>query len=336
MSHLSVIVIARNEEALIAQCLSSVVAAVRKAGGGEIVMVDSASTDRTVSIARSIGVRVLSLSPDLALSAAAGRFVGFHKTHGELVMFVDGDTVIDSEWLRGSITYFEQADVAGVMGYLDDFDATGRRMPYVGGRSENVQTTPSLRGIAMYRRSAMSEVGTFNPYVREDEEAELALRLRRNGWRLLKIPLKMGDHLRGDNILRLQGHLRWASIGRTLRYAIREGNGVRFLVERCSKTMAFVAAILLLIAGATLSFLGYRLIEDLTVVFVVGAILSIALKKRNWMGPLIYVIQKVVILWSLFGGLVTRRVMDPWDYPLDAVEEIAAKIANGREATLFR
>jgi glycosyltransferase involved in cell wall biosynthesis len=50
---LSVIVITRNEEANIGECLASV------AFAGEIVVVDSGSTDRTVEIARAAGAQVV-------------------------------------------------------------------------------------------------------------------------------------------------------------------------------------------------------------------------------------------------------------------------------------
>src|SRR6185503_13514593 len=51
---LSVIVITRNEEANIAECLASVGFA------GEIVVVDSASTDSTAHIAQQAGAKVVS------------------------------------------------------------------------------------------------------------------------------------------------------------------------------------------------------------------------------------------------------------------------------------
>ena len=183
MSSLSIVIISKNEEAHIDQCLHSVLAAAAEIGGAEIIMVDSRSTDCTVKIAHSCGVRVLSLNPAWEMSASAGRFVGFHQTRGELVMFVDGDTVIDRDWFRVAIPYFHQADVAGMMGYLNDFDAQGQKLPYVGKRSKQVSTRPWLRGIGLYRRAAMIQVGTFNPYLSEEEEAELAFRLRRRGWR---------------------------------------------------------------------------------------------------------------------------------------------------------
>lgn len=53
MPRLSLIVITKNEEANIRRCLASVPFA------DEIVVVDSASTDRTVEVARSLGAKVL-------------------------------------------------------------------------------------------------------------------------------------------------------------------------------------------------------------------------------------------------------------------------------------
>src|SRR5207248_11598861 len=189
---------------------------------------------RTVEIARSCGVRVLSLNPECEMTASAGRFVGFYHTRGELVMFVDGDTVIDRGWFRAAIPYFEQIDVGGVMGYLNDFNEQGQELPFVGQRCTEARALPWLRGIAMYRRAAMKEAGTFNPYLSTEEEAELALRLRRRGSRLLQVPHEMGSHLRGMTrfafFLRSLHHKRLAPLGYTLRYAFSEGLGAQFLV----------------------------------------------------------------------------------------------------------
>ena len=280
MNSLSVVVIGRNEEARIAQCLRSVMAAAAQVGGAEIVMVDSASGDRTIEIARSCGVRVLSLNSDWEISASAGRFVGFHKTQGELVMFVDGDTVIDREWFRVAMPYFNQADVAGVMGHLNDLDAHGKELPYVGRRNARVIFSPWFRGIGMYRRAAMDEAGTFNPYLKEEEEAELAFRLTRQGWRLLNVPYKMGNHLRGtspfDYLLRRLNHGGFVLIGHTLRYAVNAGNGTQFVFKRCRRAINFAAATLGLLAGTTFALMGHHFVAEVILPMLVVALAAIA------------------------------------------------------------
>ena len=176
MKTFSVIVIGKNEEAHLDACLRSVLAAVEEVGEGEVVYVDSASTDRSVEVARALGVRVLALRPEWKHTPGGGRYIGFQHTTGELLMFVDGDCVLDRQWLCRALAYFTEPDVAGIAGYLSDVDAEGRATPFVGEQSLEVKTLPTLRGIAAYRRAALQEAGSFNPHLRSEEEAELALR----------------------------------------------------------------------------------------------------------------------------------------------------------------
>ena len=324
MNSLSIVIIGRNEESLIAQCLQSVLTAAEEVGGAEVVMVDSASTDRTVEIARSLNVPVLSLKPEWGMSASAGRYVGFHHTHGESVMFVDADTVIERDWFRAALPYFDQADVAGVMGYLKDFDEQGHELPYVGQRSTQVRDMPWLRGIGLYRRSAMHQAGTFNPYVTTEEEAELAFRLRRHGFRLLQVPHAMGSHLRGASarsfLRRNMHHYRLAPLGRTLRYALSAGVGPQFFFQRFRPTLEFVGTISTLLAGAAFFWLDHRLMAEVILGMDAAVFAAIAIKKRNPMGPLIYCAQHSQILYGLLTGFFTAEVKDPRDYPLDAIE----------------
>jgi len=324
MNSLSIVIIGRNEEAHIARCLRSVIDAAAEIGGAEIVLVDSASTDRTAEIARSLGVRVLALNPASGMSAAAGRFVGFHGTRGELVMFVDGDTVIDRNWFRTAIPYFKQADVAGVMGYLRDFDEQGQELPFVGQRYTEVCSLPWLRGIAMYRRAAMDDVGTFNPYLLTEEEAELALRLRRRGYRLLQVPHEMGDHLRGMTAVaffwRSVHNHRLVPLGRTLRYACREGLGAQLLFQRFRPTLNFIGVILTLLAGSVLFLFGHPFMAEITLGLLVATCAAIMIKKRTLGGPLLYYALHSLILYGLLTGFFTTQVKDPRDYPLEAIE----------------
>jgi len=324
MKSLSVVVIGRNEEARIAECLRSVITAAAQVGVAEIVMVDSASDDRTVEIARSCGVRVVSLKSDSNVSASAGRFVGFHKTQGDLVMFVDGDTVINREWFSSAIPYFAEDHIAGVMGDLNDLDAQGMELPYVGPRNEKATSCPWFRGIGMYRRSAMNEVGTFNPYLKEEEEAELAFRLTRQGWQLLSVPEKMGSHLRGTSplgyLLRRFNHRGFMLIGQTLRYAVYAGNGTEFIFRRCRRAINFAVAALALVAGTTFALMGHRSAAAVMFVMLVIGSVAIAIKKRTLMGPIIYIADNSLILLGLLVGFFTAKVKDPNDYPLDAAD----------------
>ena len=108
---LSVVLIARDEEKHIGDCIRSVLEA---ASGldAELLLVDSASRDRTVDIARGLGVRVLSIPPDVEPSAALGRSIGARNCSGRYIQFLDADMTVDSHWLRAALDYMATAEKA--------------------------------------------------------------------------------------------------------------------------------------------------------------------------------------------------------------------------------
>ncbi len=86
---LSAIVIARNEEARIVQCLSSL------AWADEIVVIDNGSTDNTREIAKKQGAIVVSLGD--VRDFAKLRNIGKEKARGEWLLYVDADEVVTPE-----------------------------------------------------------------------------------------------------------------------------------------------------------------------------------------------------------------------------------------------
>lgn len=319
MKSFSVIVIGKNEEAHLDACLRSVQTAVQEIGNAEIVYVDSASTDRSVEIARSLGVRVLSLPSNCKHTPAAGRYFGFHNTSGDLLMFVDGDCVIEPQWLSCAIAYFTEPEVAGIAGFLNDLDQQGNAIPFIGERSRVVKPLTTLRGIAAYRRAALEQVGSFNPHLRSEEEAELALRLRKAGWQLLHIPYQMGFHQRG--IPQLQAMWRNVALGRvsgvglTWRYACLQGQGWQFCREQLRTTMLFSLIVLLLSPGLLLAALGYFSYALPFLVLATLWMLSVVVKKRSLKGPFEYAGTHLLILFGLLSGLFINELPAADAYP---------------------
>ena len=112
---LSVVVITKNQAWNISRLLRSVEQAVRDLRSWEIILADSASTDGTAEIAMNFAaVQVVHLRSDQRLTPAAGRYVGFHHTEGDLVLYMDGDTELVPGWLRSAITVLQQnPNIAG-------------------------------------------------------------------------------------------------------------------------------------------------------------------------------------------------------------------------------
>lgn len=85
---ISAIVIAKNVEDVIADCLDSV------AFCDEIIMVDNNSTDRGVEIARHMGAKVVYCDSQ---NFAESRNLGLKKAKGKWVLYIDADERISSE-----------------------------------------------------------------------------------------------------------------------------------------------------------------------------------------------------------------------------------------------
>jgi GT2 family glycosyltransferase len=189
---ISVVVITKNQAWNIGRLLDSVFAELGDFPNAEVILADSVSTDETVSIASTYpGVKIVRLRGDQRLTPAAGRYVGFHHASGDLILCLDGDTELIPGWLRAGIQLLEErSEVAGAGGLFIELpkDAPTRSAGDTLMRENSVRDVPFLCGrVCLYRRAVLDQVGTFNPFLLAEEEAELALRIRQAGYRLVKM-----------------------------------------------------------------------------------------------------------------------------------------------------
>jgi glycosyltransferase involved in cell wall biosynthesis len=96
---LSVVIITYNEEANIGRTLASVQPLVAE-GKGEIIVVDSGSTDRTVEIAKSYGAKVF---VEEWKGFAAQKNSAIEKAGGDWILSLDADEEVDAD-LRDGLT----------------------------------------------------------------------------------------------------------------------------------------------------------------------------------------------------------------------------------------
>jgi hypothetical protein len=203
---LAVIVIARNEERTIESCLRSCIEALRLArekgliSSSKIVLVDSASTDRTRGIAVSLSVEVFAIPSNWPLSAAAGRFVGVRHTQSEALLFVDGDYVLEPAWLCVGLVELARPSVAGVCGVdreaLDGRSAISRYVLEMTHRSvpESELVDTEAIPVGLYWRDWVERAGGIQPFLRGAEDRDLGIRVRALGGRMVKTHAMMGTH----------------------------------------------------------------------------------------------------------------------------------------------
>lgn len=317
MKHkVSIVIIGRNEQHGIGKCIEAAQAAAEQIGGAEMIYVDSNSTDETVAVVKSYrNVRVLSLSSNFRPSPSAGRFMGSLHATGEFILFLDADTLVAANFLPTAIKHLEnEPALGGINGYIDDLNDDGERLTDIEERPANITKVKWLRGpCCFYRRKALFQVGSFNPELATEEEAELGLRLVRNGWKLKIIPLMMACHTRcfhgqslGTILSTFRRDIRSRRLGemtKTIAYAFRAGNGLAFCWLRFKTTILFLAwlfaiAICGLLPEPRFVILGFVLLGGL----------AIFAKKRSLYQTALFLPAKLLNVIDLLSGLQKIRI----------------------------
>jgi glycosyltransferase involved in cell wall biosynthesis len=192
-----VVAIGRNEGDRLRRCLESVIPL-----AGRVVYVDSASSDGSPALARSLGATVVDLDMSKPFTAARARNEGFERLLElepglELVQFVDGDCEVVAGWMAVAVSALDADPGVAVV--------CGRRRERHPERSiynrlcDFEWDTPvgealSCGGDAMMRVPPLLEVGGYDAGLIAGEEPDLCLRLRQRGHRVLRVGAEMTIH----------------------------------------------------------------------------------------------------------------------------------------------
>lgn len=307
----SIIIPVRNEEANLPRCLESIKKVDYPSAKRELIIVDGYSDDRTVEIARSFGARVFYNRQKIR---ATGCQIGINKAKGEIIAFTDADCVVPKNWLRGLLEYLNNDQIASVGGPnitpKDDSDfakasgeaiwlltRAGSRYGLTGGKVIETYHNPGCNVI--YRKSAVLQVGGFDPHLLTCEDEELDFRLRKAGYKLLFTPKVVVDHYRRPTYRRIYTQAYRFAVGRT--QAIR-------MHWQMSRWFHFVPSLLLISVAVAIGMLfaarDYKLlaISYLLLVFVAFLIPSVwlAVKKKT---VSYYIYLAIFICWFAGWGL---------------------------------
>jgi GT2 family glycosyltransferase len=204
---LSIIIPVHNGSNYLRECLSALQASVP--AQSEIIVVDDASQDNSVAVARDMGVCVLQLSENAG--PAGARNFGARRAQGDVLFFLDADVVVASWTLARVQEVLQRApDVAAVFGSYDD----NPRAPGVISQYRNLlhhfvhqngnpEASTFWAGCGAIRRNAFEDVGGFDekrfrrPAI---EDIELGYRLRQKGYRILLDKTLQATHLKRWNL----------------------------------------------------------------------------------------------------------------------------------------
>lgn len=178
---LSVVVIGRNEGARLVRCLESVHEADYPREKLELIYVDSDSTDGSCATAQSRGARVIPTKAERP-SAAAARNSGFRKASHGLIQFLDGDTILNREWLEKAVRAIANSSVSCVFGRVSEIAPASTIYNFWGHHDWYVSpgAAASCGGIALFKREALVRAGGFDESLIAGEETDLCCRIRRD------------------------------------------------------------------------------------------------------------------------------------------------------------
>jgi GT2 family glycosyltransferase len=195
MKETGVVIIGRNEGERLKACLRSVAGRPCR-----LVYVDSGSTDGSVAAAQAAGAEVVQLPPPFTAARARNR--GLAKLlevnpNIEYVQFIDGDVELSPDWLDvARETLRSRPGAAAVCGRLrerhPEHSVYNQLCDLEWDRPAGEVT--ACGGIAMMRVKALRRIGGFRDALIAGEEPELCLRLRREGWRIVRLDAPMGWH----------------------------------------------------------------------------------------------------------------------------------------------
>lgn len=194
---MGVVVIGRNEGARLARCLQSVLRL-----GCPVVYADSDSSDGSAALAEGLGVTVVRLDASRPLNAARGRRAGFERLLAEHqaldhVLFIDGDCELDPAFVPAAHQLLAAcAEVAVVCGRRAERHPDASVYNRIADLEWNtlVGECASCGGESLMRVGAYKQAGGFDETVVAGEEPELCARIRRHGYKVVRIDVPMSWH----------------------------------------------------------------------------------------------------------------------------------------------
>lgn len=191
----SVVIIGRNEGERLRQCLASVDQADWQGLSHDVWYVDSRSSDDSMRVAGEAGANCILLD-DPSPCAAKARNLGWTAARGEFILFLDGDTQLAPGFVRAALAALDDPTLCAAWGHRRESNP-GQSIytrvldldwVYPAGRSLY------FGGDVLVRRSALEQVGGFDPSLKAGEEPEMCARLRAHGWQIEHLDEPMTRH----------------------------------------------------------------------------------------------------------------------------------------------
>src|SRR5258708_6999012 len=196
----SVIMPIRNEQAFIAQSLGAVLSQDYPANFLEILVADGMSDDNTRAVIAGLPhAERVKIIQNPRRRQAAGLNVVLKVAQGEIVVRVDGHTVIAPDYVRQCVLALQRTGAANVGGAMDTVGVTpmglaiaaASKSPFAVPSAFHVSKTEQYTDtvyLGAWPRHILVELGGFSEGVGVNEDYELNYRIRAIGGKILLSP----------------------------------------------------------------------------------------------------------------------------------------------------
>lgn len=206
----SVIIATRDRSAVLKQCLQHLMA--QESVFREIIIVDnSVDQQSTLTVVERFSGAVYLRADPAKRNPAIMRNMGIHASRGDILAFIDDDTLVEPGWLQALVDVFAEPQVGGVTGRVVEADAPEVCTNEIGRFSTRGEITMNFNNTISHsvpvdflygcnmavRRSVLDRFGYYDQwYGIVYEEQDLSFRISRAGFQLVFVPGMVGRHLK--------------------------------------------------------------------------------------------------------------------------------------------
>lgn len=231
MIDVSIIIVSYNTKEFLKNCLASLSENITKSVSYEVIVVDNASSDNTVSeiVQEFPGVTVIASKENLGFSK--GNNKGVKVAKGRYLLFLNADTLIKEKTLETMVSFMDKTNDVGAAtcylrmpnGALDDAAHRGYPTPwnafsYFSGLAkifpksmffngynlawcdlDKIHEIDALAGAFMFvRKEAGDEAGWWDEdYFFYGEDLDFCYELKEKGWKIYFVPIVEITHFKG-------------------------------------------------------------------------------------------------------------------------------------------
>ena len=197
----SVVVITRNRAASLKRALLALQK--QEYSNYEVIVVDNDSTDSTKSVVEEFGA-VYAFTPSKS-GIGSCRQKGVEVSRGQVIAFCDDDCAPSPQWLVHIVRRLMEDPKLGLVGgqvtnvgFPDHKQFKGRSALTKHGKCVFVADTSKAEFFGnmnlSFRRDVIQAVGGYDPFFNVYEEIDLALRIRKQGYKIAFEPLAETKH----------------------------------------------------------------------------------------------------------------------------------------------